>query len=988
MTTQPPDPPPPLASPAYPAAPTVAQPAPADANGGRGEAAATVFESLAPTQPAGHAPPPTVFEGRGPLGPVSAQPPSSPPGPAWLRANLPPELHARFEPVRSLNVSAGQADLVVCRERASGTAVVVKLYRYSDQLDRGVLAKLYQADPAHVVRLLDHGESQGVPWEVQEYCLSGTLADLRERLGGHVPLLQMPHIVRELAEALHHIHGLGITHRDFKPQNVLVRAPGPPPDLVLTDFGVAREQFQNTQFTSIRATFAWAAPEVHEGVLKAPVDWWALGATLFELLTSRHLLADPSGQLLPDVQVRPIVMRGLYSTNALEPGRWRDLVDGLLTYNPDRRWGYAEVDAWLNGGDPPVDRSGTGAWSGAAWGGGTAAFGAPGGAQRDEAAGAGVAGGIGAAGSGLPAGFANTPAIRFVFNGRPVSSTTELVAAMRQDWAAAEALLTGRIDPLLTEWLSTTPDGFRALQEMRLEGSTGARFVRLQTALDPASSVEFRGRKLDDETLADGIVQASNWRPDLPAENAQPRFEEAAAWLVGVRDERVLRALAGSGQGDQTTAERLGAADLLLERWRGQARQVADKAPDAALADLVGVREKALIGQFFLTALGSAPPEPLGLELVRRIEQRNTAGALWLEGLAGAATRLRSDELVSSLGQLAAVSVLCEAVTLDNALAKEAEAARRQAQEATERAETEAAQLAMSAARRRHISRQLLGQLRWRLAVGLAYALLGGWALSRWGLFTAGGGKESLITLAFAAVGVALVTLVDWLIENPAGPLRAATATAGGFVVAMAWLHGFNSPYLGRPEVWSAPLVFATAWITGAIVSSGLRRLTRGLPIVDPASRPNSQVEGPDAYEGRMAVERRIAAAFHRAAVARAWVWVPVGAALATAASGLFFDSCGTSCQPAHALIFAPAAGQSFLPFDPLSLGANPWIPAVVALLAWLCHLASRSLMRFYWRPGWAVMWTALVLALVVLVIGPDSPLPWLFNWIVAIATP
>jgi hypothetical protein len=701
-----------------------------------------------------------------------------------------------------------------------------------------------------------------------------------------------------------------------------------------------------------------------------------LGATIYELLTSRHLLADASGQLLPDVQARPVVMRGLYSTDALSPGRWRDLVDGLLTHNSDRRWGFEQVDAWLNGGDPPVDRSVIGT-----------------GPNR----------------AGGPAGAAG---IRFVFNGRPVSLVTELAAAMRQDWEAGEALLAGRIDNLLVEWLSATPEGFRAVQEMRLENTAGARMVRLQAALDPASPAEFRGRRLDGQTLADGIGQALNWRPEGPAE-----AEEAANWLLAARDERVLRALAGAGRVEQATGERLGAADLRLEGWRGQARRVVQRAPNSALGELVALREKALIGRFFAIALGSQPAEPLARELIAQIARRNTAGALWLEGLAVAAARLTGDEAAESLGHLAAVAVLCEAVTLDNAEAEREAAARREAAEATAKAETELAERELNAARRRHTTRLLLGQLRWRTAVGVGYALLGGWALARWGQFAGGVLQESLVVLGFAVAGVALATLVDWLIENPSGNLRAAMAAAGALTVSLVWLEGLNSTFLSRPEVWAGPLVFATAWILGSILAFGMRGLTRGRPIVDPGERAARRaartaragggtsaaggapggagpgataggVVGPDPYERPIVAQRRVAEAFRRAAVARAWVWLPVGAALATALSGLLFDSCGADCRPFHARLLGLGANQSVLPFDPLSLGANPWVVAVTALAAWLAHLSSRPLMRFYWRPGWVAMWAGLGLALIVLATSPDSPATWLASWIAGLASP
>ena len=44
----------------------------------------------------------------------------------------------------------------------------------------------------------------------------------------------MKEVVKELGEALQHLHGVGILHRDIKPANILIRKQEPL-DLVVTD---------------------------------------------------------------------------------------------------------------------------------------------------------------------------------------------------------------------------------------------------------------------------------------------------------------------------------------------------------------------------------------------------------------------------------------------------------------------------------------------------------------------------------------------------------------------------------------------------------------------------------------------------------------------------------------------------------------------------------------------------------------------------------
>ena len=278
--------------------------------------------------------------------------------PGRLRTNLPDDLLGRYQPLYDLKVFGGQADLVRCTRRSDGADVVVKLYKSAAQLDREVLGRLYRADHRHVVRLLEHGQSGGEPWEVQEFCPLGNLAEYRAEMGGRLDPASCRAVLQQLTDAIAHVHGLGITHRDLKPANVLVRAVHPQLDLVLTDFGVAADQVATVLMQTVAASWPWAAPEVHtKGQVASAIDWWALGAIMHQLLTGRHLLAAADGALPSDKEQRAIIVDGRYTTDTIGDPRWRNLVDGLLAYQPADRWTERQVRDWLAGGNPPVVRT-------------------------------------------------------------------------------------------------------------------------------------------------------------------------------------------------------------------------------------------------------------------------------------------------------------------------------------------------------------------------------------------------------------------------------------------------------------------------------------------------------------------------------------------------------------------------------------------------------------------------------------------------------
>jgi eukaryotic-like serine/threonine-protein kinase len=90
----------------------------------------------------------------------------------------------------------------------------------------------------------------------------------------------------QVAEALEYAHKQGILHRDIKPSNLLLDAQG---EVWVTDFGLAKAQDSDelTRTGDIVGTLRYMAPERFDGWSDPRSDVYALGATLYELLTLR-----------------------------------------------------------------------------------------------------------------------------------------------------------------------------------------------------------------------------------------------------------------------------------------------------------------------------------------------------------------------------------------------------------------------------------------------------------------------------------------------------------------------------------------------------------------------------------------------------------------------------------------------------------------------------------------------------------------------------
>ncbi|HEX4588400.1 MAG TPA: serine/threonine-protein kinase, partial [Gemmataceae bacterium] len=102
---------------------------------------------------------------------------------------------------------------------------------------------------------------------------------------------EVARIGAQAGDALDYAHGQGILHRDVKPSNLLLDTQG---ILWVADFGLAKADDSEdlTGAGDIVGTLRYMAPERFRGISDARSDTYALGVTLYEMLTLRPAVND------------------------------------------------------------------------------------------------------------------------------------------------------------------------------------------------------------------------------------------------------------------------------------------------------------------------------------------------------------------------------------------------------------------------------------------------------------------------------------------------------------------------------------------------------------------------------------------------------------------------------------------------------------------------------------------------------------------------
>jgi tRNA A-37 threonylcarbamoyl transferase component Bud32 len=247
----------------------------------------------------------------------------------WLQALSAPPQRERLKPLKrgavlqdgrlsvieSLGVG-GQGQAYLAADKQTGDNVVLKEFLLPVYVDVDVRKTalvqfeneariLSQLSHAQVVKLLDFFVEDHRAYLVLEHVPGSTLRQLVSA-GGCLSEGRVSELARQMCEILAYLHGLAppVVHRDFTPDNLILQPDGL---LKLIDFNVAK-QLESTTMGSVVGKHAYLPPEQFRGQPVTASDIYAMGATLYYLLTGQ----DPEAVSASHPrQVNPQVSEGM-----------------------------------------------------------------------------------------------------------------------------------------------------------------------------------------------------------------------------------------------------------------------------------------------------------------------------------------------------------------------------------------------------------------------------------------------------------------------------------------------------------------------------------------------------------------------------------------------------------------------------------------------------------------------------------------------------
>ena len=240
-------------------------------------------------------------------------------------------------------------------EHADDPSLVERFVR-----ERSVLLALQ--DP-HIVMVRDmvvEGPRLAI---IMDYVPGGSLRDALQQEAGALRPEDALNVTAEVFDALAAAHARGVTHRDIKPDNILLARPWSERgqgDVRVSDFGIADVVGERVrQTTGLIGTPQYMPPElISQGRSGPPGDVYSAGVLLYELLAGRTPFAGPGTDF--SVAYRHVSAQPprIPVTDAV----W-NMLDRLLAKDPDQRPTAREAASTLRrlapgiAGDAPLARA-------------------------------------------------------------------------------------------------------------------------------------------------------------------------------------------------------------------------------------------------------------------------------------------------------------------------------------------------------------------------------------------------------------------------------------------------------------------------------------------------------------------------------------------------------------------------------------------------------------------------------------------------------
>lgn len=196
----------------------------------------------------------------------------------------------RYEIVSKIG-AGGMSDVYKAKDHILGRFVAIKVLKSEFSEDRSFVAKFRtEAQSAaglehpNIVNIYDVGSEEGLHYIVMEYVEGITLKTYIEKKG-QLSFKEAVSIAIQVARGIEAAHNKQITHRDIKPQNIIISTEG---KVKVTDFGIARAASSNTISSDVMGSVHYSSPEqARNGFVDGRSDIYSLGIVMYEMVTGR-----------------------------------------------------------------------------------------------------------------------------------------------------------------------------------------------------------------------------------------------------------------------------------------------------------------------------------------------------------------------------------------------------------------------------------------------------------------------------------------------------------------------------------------------------------------------------------------------------------------------------------------------------------------------------------------------------------------------------
>lgn len=148
----------------------------------------------------------------------------------------------RYEIIEELG-KGGMGKVYRVEDKKIDQEVALKLIKPEIASDKNTLERFHNElktarmiSHRHVCRMFDMGESHGTHFITMEYVRGEDLKSMI-RMSGQLGIGTALSIGKQICQGLSEAHGLGVVHRDLKPNNIMIDKLG---NARIMDFGIAR----------------------------------------------------------------------------------------------------------------------------------------------------------------------------------------------------------------------------------------------------------------------------------------------------------------------------------------------------------------------------------------------------------------------------------------------------------------------------------------------------------------------------------------------------------------------------------------------------------------------------------------------------------------------------------------------------------------------------------------------------------------------------